>query len=35
MAYSASIADFFTWNNLRPTADWHPEIRDIVYWGEG
>lgn len=32
--YSASVANFFTWDNLRPTADWHPHIPDVVYWGE-
>lgn len=31
--YSSSTADFFTWDNLRPEADWHPHIKDIVYWG--
>lgn len=33
MEYSASTIDFFTWDNLRPEADWHPRIKDIVYWG--
>lgn len=32
--YSASVADFFTWNNLRPEGTWHPYIQDVVYWGE-
>ena len=32
--YSASVANFFTWDNLRPAADWHPQINDVVYWGE-
>ncbi len=31
--YSASTADFFTYDNLRPAEDWHPKIRDVVYWG--
>jgi hypothetical protein len=31
--YSAAVADFFVWDNLRPEATWHPKIRDIVYWG--
>ena len=31
--YSASVADFFTWDDLRPEATWHPRITDIVYWG--
>lgn len=31
--YSASVADFFTYDTLRPTEDWHPKIQDIVYWG--
>lgn len=22
-----------SWNTLRPEADWHPRIRDVVYWG--
>lgn len=32
--YSAAVADFFTWDNLRPEATWHPHIKDIVYWGK-
>ncbi len=32
--YSASVADFFTYDNLRPEEDWHPKIKDIVYWGK-
>lgn len=31
--YSASVANFFDDKNLQPTADWHPKIKDIVYWG--
>lgn len=31
--YSHSVAIFFTDTNLQPTADWHPHIKDIVYWG--
>jgi hypothetical protein len=31
--YSASTADFFTWDTLRPAEDWHPHITDVVYWG--
>ena len=22
-----------SWDTLRPEADWHPHIRDVVYWG--
>ena len=32
--YSAAVADFFTWDNLRPDATWHPKIKNIVYWGQ-
>ncbi len=32
--YSAAVADFFTYDNLRPAEDWHPLIQDIVYWGK-
>ncbi|XP_062513488.1 protein dcd1A-like [Corticium candelabrum] len=31
--YSYSVANFFTDDNLQPTADWHPHIKDTVYWG--
>jgi len=31
--YSASVANYFTPENLQPTADWHPRIPGIVYWG--
>ena len=31
--YSASVADFFTYDDLRPDEDWHPKIQDVVYWG--
>ena len=31
--YSAAVADFFTFDNLRPDEDWHPKIQDVVYWG--
>ncbi|KAL5471501.1 hypothetical protein EMCRGX_G029624 [Ephydatia muelleri] len=31
--YSAAVADFITPTTLRPVADWHPPIQDIVYWG--
>ncbi|XP_066302975.1 protein dcd1A-like [Branchiostoma lanceolatum] len=31
--YSASVANFFDDQNLKPTADWHPLIKDVVYWG--
>ena len=31
--YSAAVADFFTYDNLRPAEDWHPKIQDVVYWG--
>ena len=31
--YSAAVADFFNDTNLRPTATWHPLIKDVVYWG--
>ena len=30
--YSAAVADFFTYDNLRPAEDWHPKIQDVVYW---
>ena len=32
--YSASVADFFVPGNLRPVAQWHPHITDVVYWGK-
>ena len=32
--YSASVADFFVPDNLRPVAQWHPHITDVVYWGK-
>ena len=28
------MADFITPTTLRPVADWHPPIQDIVYWGK-
>ena len=31
--YSASVANFFTWQNLEPDASWHPKIENVVYWG--
>jgi hypothetical protein len=31
--YSAAVSKFFTWQNLKPDASWHPKIKDIVYWG--
>ena len=27
------MADFMSWDTLRPEAAWHPRIRDVVYWG--
>jgi len=32
--YSKSVANFFTPENLKPEADWHPRIPGIVYWGK-
>lgn len=32
--YSAAVADFFVPDNLRPVAQWHPRITDVVYWGK-
>ena len=32
--YSASVVNLFNDQNLRPEADWHPKIPDVVYWGE-
>ncbi|XP_077988522.1 protein dcd1A-like [Glandiceps talaboti] len=31
--YSASVAYFFDDLNMRPDADWHPKIENVVYWG--
>ena len=31
--YSPGVANVFTDTNLEPTADWHPLIEDVVYWG--
>lgn len=31
--YSHSVANFFTWDNMMPQADWHPHIQDVVYYG--
>ena len=34
MQYSAKVANFFTPNDLEPEGDWHPRIKDSVYWGK-
>ncbi|KAJ8316334.1 hypothetical protein KUTeg_006348, partial [Tegillarca granosa] len=31
--YSASVSNFFDDKNIRPNAEWHPKIEDVVYWG--
>jgi hypothetical protein len=31
--YSPGIANVITDTTLKPTASWHPEIDDVVYWG--
>ena len=31
--YSASVANFFDDQNMRPDASWHPKIKDVVYFG--
>lgn len=31
--YSASVSNFYDDQNLHPIADWHPRIKDVVYWG--
>ena len=31
--YSASVANFFDDQNLRPNAPFHPKIKDVVYHG--
>nr|XP_039248441.1 protein dcd1A-like [Styela clava] len=31
--YSASVSNFYDDQNLKPEADWHPKIKDVVYWG--
>ena len=31
--YSPTVANVFDDTNLEPTAEWHPKINDIVYWG--
>jgi len=31
--YSASVANFLNDTTLKPEADWHPKIKNIVYHG--
>jgi len=31
--YSYSVANFFDDTNMQPTADWHPLIENVVYYG--
>ncbi|XP_077988523.1 protein dcd1A-like [Glandiceps talaboti] len=31
--YSGEVSDFFDDINMRPEADWHPKIENVVYWG--
>jgi hypothetical protein len=31
--YSASVANFMNDQTLKPEADWHPKIKDVVYHG--
>eukprot|EP00051_Salpingoeca_urceolata_P026450 m.477358 g.477358 ORF g.477358 m.477358 type:complete len:444 (+) comp20814_c0_seq1:1427-2758(+) len=31
--YSHSVANFFTDTDMEPTADWHPRMKDVVYYG--
>lgn len=31
--YSHTVLDVFDPLNMRPEADWHPRIDDVVYWG--
>lgn len=31
--YSSSVANFMDDVNMKPTASWHPQIKDVVYWG--
>jgi hypothetical protein len=31
--YSASVANFFDDQNMQPEADWHPRVKDLVYYG--
>ncbi|WAR12323.1 DCD1A-like protein [Mya arenaria] len=31
--YSASVANFYTDTDMQPTADWHPRIKNVVYYG--
>ncbi|XP_077989372.1 protein dcd1A-like [Glandiceps talaboti] len=31
--YSAEVSNFFDDLNMRPDADWHPKIENVVYWG--
>jgi len=31
--YSSSVANFFTDMDMEPTADWHPKVKNLVYYG--
>lgn len=31
--YSPQVANAFTDTDLQPTKDWHPRVKDVVYWG--
>ncbi|XP_070541872.1 protein dcd1A-like [Ptychodera flava] len=31
--YSAEVSYFFDDINMRPVAEWHPKIENVVYWG--
>jgi isopenicillin-N N-acyltransferase-like protein len=31
--YSASVANFIDDTHLKPVADWHPQIENVVYHG--
>jgi hypothetical protein len=31
--YSASVANFYTDMDMEPVEDWHPRMKDIVYYG--
>ncbi|KAL3855217.1 hypothetical protein ACJMK2_014437 [Sinanodonta woodiana] len=31
--YSAAVANFMDDTNMMPEADWHPKIKNAVYWG--
>ncbi len=33
MEYSASVANFFDDENMEPVYDWHPRVKNIVYYG--